>query len=60
MNTTNHELENPSDSYDSNENISSNNFNNKVYSNLEDSYKSNLDFLPKNLSQNTLDDNKLL
>tara|TARA_X000000950_G_C13782846_1_gene605884 strand:- start:523 stop:1179 length:657 start_codon:yes stop_codon:yes gene_type:complete len=61
MNTTNQELENPSDSYDSNENISSNNFNNKVYSNLEDSYKSNLDFLPKNLSQNTLDDNyKLL
>ena len=61
MNTTNQELENPSDSYDSNENISSNNFNNKVYSNLEDSYKSNLDFLPKNRSSDVLDDNyKLL
>ena len=61
MNTTNQELENPSDSYDSNENISSNNLNNKIYSNLEDSYKSNLDFLPKNQSTNVLDDNyKLL
>ena len=61
MNTSNKEQEEPSNSYTSNENISSNNLNNKVYSNLEDSYKSNLDFLPKNLSQNTLDDNyKLL
>jgi len=61
MNTSNKEQEEPSNSYISDENISSNNLNNKVYSNLEDSYKSNLDFLPKNQSQNTLDDNyKLL
>lgn len=61
MNTSNKEQEEPSNSYISNENISSNNLNNKVYSNLEDSYKSNLDFLPKNQSQNALDDNyKLL
>ena len=48
------------DDYD-NYNISSKNLNNKVYSNLEDSYKSNLDFLPKNQSNNVLNDNyKLL
>ena len=48
------EQQTPSDSYNSHDN-------NKVYSNLEDSYKSNLDFLPKNRSSDVLDDNyKLL
>ena len=60
INTSNQEEE----SKDSNKNddiIYSNNLNNKIYSNLEDSYKSNLDFLSKNRSNNVLDDNyKLL
>jgi hypothetical protein len=56
INTSNQEEE----SKDSNKNddiIYSNNLNNKIYSNLEDSYKSNLDFLPKNRSGDVLDDN---
>jgi len=47
------------DDYD-NYNISSNNFKNKIYSNLEDSYKSNLDFLSKNQSNDVLNNNNKL
>ena len=60
INNSNQEEESK-DLYKNDDNISSNNLNNKIYSNLEDSYKSNLDFLPKNQSTNVLDDNyKLL